>query len=501
MHKPTTLLKFSTALLTSGCLLLSVPVFSQSLPQLVEEQDFDGAMALVTAGADANALSADGTSALHWAVYWGNVELVERLLLAEADPDTRNDYGSSPMMEAATVANTRILELLLDAGADVESPNPEGQTALMAVARTGNPEAATLLLSHGADVNAVEGWGGQTALMWAAARKHPRMLELLIEHGADVDFRATDRDWERRITAEPRVKDMWTGGFTALLYAVREDCLECVRILLDAGADINRPDPDNVSPLLLALINMRFDISRYLVERGADVNQWDFWGRTPLYAAVDMNILPNSNRGDLPPVQETTGLDIAHMLLERGAEPDYALKLSPPAREIVYDRGGDYGVMTTGSSPLQRAAYGADVDAMTLLLEYGARVDLANINDVDPLVALMNNGGTRNRNKTEETVIAGLRLLMDAGVDINSKGGRGGESPLHSATRQDWKAVVQFLAENGADLAAVDAAGLTPLDRAMGRTGRGDEISTDIAAALADMAQLLQNLKGSLSRN
>jgi ankyrin repeat protein len=483
------------SIITVASLFLSAPAWTQTLPQLVEEQDFEAALAMVNAGADANALSPDGTSALHWAVYWGNQALVERLLRAEANPDTRNDYGSSPMMEAATVGNTGMLALLLDAGADVESPNAERQTALMAVARTGNLDAARLLLEHGADVNAVELWGGQTALMWAAARRHPDMVKLLVEQGAEVDTRAIDRDWERRITAEPRVKDMWTGGFTALLYAVREDCIECVAALLDSGADINRPDPDNVSPLLLSLINMRFDIARLLIERGADINQWDFWGRTPLYAAIDLNILPNSNRGDLPPVQNTTGLQIATMLLERGADPDYALKLSPPAREIVYDRGGDYGVMTTGSSPLQRAAYGADIDAMALLLQYGARVELANINGVDPLVALMNNGGTRNRNKTEATVIAGLRLLMEAGVDINSKGGRGGESPLHAAARQDWQEVVKFLAANGADLDAVDANGLTPLDRAMGRTGRGDEVSTDIAAALADMAALLTRLK------
>jgi ankyrin repeat protein len=132
---------------------------------------------------------------------------------------------------------------------------------------------------------------------------------------------------------------------------------------------------------------------------------------------------------------------------------------------------------------------------MALLLEYGARVELANINGVDPLAALMNNGGTRNRNKTEATVIEGLRLLMAAGIDINSRGGRGGESPLHAAARQDWQEVVKFLAENGADLDAVDASGLTPLDRALGRTGRGDEINNDIAAALADMATLLKRLQ------
>jgi ankyrin repeat protein len=466
---------------------------AQSLVELVEAQRFDAALEQLRSGAGVNQPSSDGTTPLHWAVYYGNVELVQRLLRAEADPNTRNDYGSSPLMEAATVGNLELLKLLLDAGADVESANPEGQTALMAVARTGNVEAARLLLDKGADVNAAERWGGQTALMWAAARKHPEMVAFLIEQGANVDQRAIDRNWERRVTSEPRVKEMHTGGFTPLLYAVRENCMGCVQRLLDAGADINKPDPDNISPLIMALLNMRFDIARYLVERGADVNQWDYWGRTPLYMATDMNILPVSQRNDPAPVTEqTTGLEVARMLLERGANPDYALKLAPPPREISYDRATDYPVMNAGSTPLQRAAYGADVDMMKLLLEHGADYRLGNFLGVTPLIALTNVGGTRNRNKNEQTVIAGLDLLLDAGLDINSRGGNNLETPLHTAARANWLEVVKYLVERGADLHAADKNGLTPLDYATGKADTEQFGSFNMVGELPEMAALLQ---------
>ena len=122
--------------------------------------------------------------------------------------------------------------MLLKAGADVESPNSEGQTALMVVARTGKVEAAKVLLKHGANVNASEQWGGQTALMWAAAQSQPEMVKLLVEHGADVNARSLVRDWQRRVTAEGRPKNMNHGGFTPLLYAAREGCIECVKKLL-----------------------------------------------------------------------------------------------------------------------------------------------------------------------------------------------------------------------------------------------------------------------------
>ena len=196
-----------------------------TLVDLAEDRQIDMALELVEAGVDVNRPSVDGTTALHWAAYYGELELARRLLRAEADPNMQNDYGSSPLGEAAARGDLPMISLLLEAGADPESVNPEGQTALMAVARTGNVQAAQLLLSHGANVNAVESWGGQTALHWASARNHPAMIEFLVNNGAEVDVRGIDRNWARRVTSEPRMKDMKTGGLTPLLYAVRENCL------------------------------------------------------------------------------------------------------------------------------------------------------------------------------------------------------------------------------------------------------------------------------------
>src|SRR5262245_16810618 len=83
-----------------------------------------------TPRADVNQRSADGTSALHWAVYHNDVGLIDRLLAAGADPNAKNDYGASPMSEAAVVGNAVVLQRLLKRGADVESANADGQTAL-----------------------------------------------------------------------------------------------------------------------------------------------------------------------------------------------------------------------------------------------------------------------------------------------------------------------------------------------------------------------------------
>ena len=87
-----------------------------------------------------------------------------------------------------------------------------------------------------------------------------------------------------------------TGGMTPLMFAARDGCLDCAKALVEAGAQINDYDPDNITPLILATLNAHFDAAAYLVNAGADVNRWDFWGRTPLWAAVDFNTLPRGGR-------------------------------------------------------------------------------------------------------------------------------------------------------------------------------------------------------------
>ena len=79
---------------------------------------------------DVNQRTADGTTALHWAVYHNDVDLVERLIAAGADPKLKNDYGATPLSEAAVVGNVQVIRKLLTAGADVESANADGQTAV-----------------------------------------------------------------------------------------------------------------------------------------------------------------------------------------------------------------------------------------------------------------------------------------------------------------------------------------------------------------------------------
>ena len=283
------------------------------------------------------------------------------------------------------------------------------------------------MLGAGADVNAKENFGGQTALMWAAAQSQSEMVKLLAASGAELNARGVIRQWERKVITEPRPKDMNKGGFTPLLYAAREGCVDCARHLIAAGADPDLEDPERITPLNMALLNLHYEFAAFMIQAGADVNKWDLFGRSPLYLAADTSTLPVKGNGAmavLPSEDSVTALDIGGMLLEKGANPNLQLKRRPPYRDVPQDRGGD-SILAQGATPLLRAARAGDAPFVELLLKHNALVDLPSKEGVTPLMAAagaeFGDRVTRGRNRTNEGVLATMKLLLDAGADINAR--------------------------------------------------------------------------------
>src|SRR5690606_25540702 len=110
---------------------------------------------------------------------------------------------------------------------------------------------------------------------------------------------------------------------------------------------------------------------KVLVEAGANVNKWDIYGRNPLYTVVDYNTLPHGGRADRLSSDLAKPVEIAELLLAKGANVNMQLKLFPPYRSLGADRGAD-GLLRTGVTPLFRAARGGDAEMTKLLLAHGA---------------------------------------------------------------------------------------------------------------------------------
>ena len=434
----------------------------------VQNRDTARLTTLIRQKANVNDPQPDGTTALHWAAHWNDLETVNQLLHSGANPNATNRYGASPLSEAAALNNAPLVEALLKAGANAKTlTTPDGETVLMTAARAGNLEVVKLLLDKGADVNAKESYRGQTALMWAAAERHAEIVKVLLAHGADWKIRSIDRPTKLpKLSAASSVSPMPRGGLTAFLFAAREGDIPTATVMLDAGVDINQTDVDGSNGLIFALMNKRYTFAKFLLDRSADPNIVDTYGRTALYAAVDIrnedwSALPSHKEEDALP-----SLDIVKAILARGANPNTALSKNLPGRS-----GMDTGDTTldAGTTPFMRAARSGDAAAMRLLLEKGADPKLTTKEGSNALMFAAGVGyRDKNTKGTEPEALEALKLCVAQGMDLNQANNRG-ETALHGAAGRGADTIVQYLVDHGAKLDAKMKQGFTVLDVAMGK--------------------------------
>jgi uncharacterized protein len=498
----------AATLLSLGAVFSTVAFAEDTLASLVRSGQRDAVLAAITSpDIDVNATDPDGSTALLWATYKVDHDLVRALLEDHANPNIKNHYGAAPLTEAAKLGDVDLVRMLLDAHADPDSPNQDNQTALMLASSIGSLPIAQLLIKHGAKVNAVESFRGQTALMWAAGENHPDIVDLLLSHRADVKLRAKYDDWPRQMTSEPRAQFRQTGGLTALLYATRSGCYRCAVSLVKAGADINQPNPEGITPLINALDNRDYDIANFLLDKGANPGAWDMSGRTPLYVAVDMNSYAGANGAGsgnfqgfgeaLPasrPPNKATAMDLVNRLLAIGVDPNHELTRMRP-NSNGRGRFADY-MMRGGTGPLMLAALNYDDDAIKALLAHGAEVDLPNVFEITPLMAAAGMSGSsrggvgsaiaragHQQEDMQTRVITTIDLLLAAGANINARitnshthtaklvayvQGRDheGQTAIFAAAEAGWDKVVQHMIDRGADPTVQDASGKLAVDYA-----------------------------------
>jgi ankyrin repeat protein len=470
---------------------------SSEVADVVMRGDRAALRGLLEKRVDVNAPQADGSTALHWAVYRGDEQAAELLIRAGAKVSATNRVGVTPLWMASLYGYPRLVDMLVAAGAAVDQRSPNGETALMLASKNGNAAAVTRLLAAGADVNAKEDLRGTTPLMWAADQGHAAAMKVLIEHGADVAARSKTIESVHTVMVYQTIKlngnsllakrfaarpgnhledaDPYSGALTPLAFAVRRNAMEAVRVLLSAGADINGLTGSSWSPLLIAIQNRYYRLAMFLLESGANPNIANNRGWTPLYIAVDNR---NIEQGEYPwRKPDMDHLEVIKALLDRGAEVNARGKHNTWSRTAFTDQW----FFEDGATAFVRAAQSSDLVVMKMLLERGADPKIPTTLNVTALMVASGIGWVEGITQewSERDNVETVKWLLKLGLDPNAVGDDG-RTALHGAGHKGRNEVVQILADAGAKLNARDNGG----GRVGGRLGRRQWLPIDYADGL-----------------
>lgn len=493
------------------------------LAEAARQGDHATVEALLQQGLDVNGQGRDGTPALHWAVRVDDRELVDLLLGAGADVNAANRYGQAPLHLAIEERHADMVQRLLDAGADIEQTDGSGEPPLFIAARLEDGALVDALLARGAQVDARDLPYGQTTLMLAVRASNTPLVQRLLAAGADVNAQSLPGEEHRRVLPsevpvgtsqgvginrsglpERGMRYPITGMKTPLLFATREGNLELVRLLVDAGADIEQMDANGITPLINAILNYsvvsvkrapvsdHIKIAHYLIDKGANVNAQDWYGQTPLWVAVDIRNLEMRVTDTENFVDRDEVYALIETLLAKGAEPNPRMKEFPPERRFIAGTGFNGWVDMTGQTPFLRAAIAGDLKVLHLLLDHGADHNITTVDGTSPLMvaAGVSWAVAETYDEGADALLETVKLTHSLGNDINGVNSMGVRA-IHGAANRGSNAIIEYLAANGADLDAKDNEGRTAISWAEGvLTGaRAPTRKPDTIALLQELAK------------
>lgn len=449
------------ALLAAGA-KVNIPGTESALAAAAARGHLEIVEELQKAGAVVNTVNnnrgCNGNNALVEAVRGGNVQVVKTLLASGANVNgTGCDYVPA-LKQAIFGKNVEIVKALVDAGADVNKKNRDGVTgkycsAMELAYEIGDKEIIKILQGAGGKLDIKN----TSALLEASANGQVEIAKELIAAGVDVNMQAAPPRWLGS-TGKCEAPSMYSmTGQTALQKATENGRLEIVKMLLAAGAEVDKKNIVGDTALMLASRWGQTEIAKELLKAGADVNAKNNCGNTALDIAKKsrqgalIKLLSNNTQNSDETVTSDDSVGIIQIEFEQ--------PLSKEDKDLI------------------RASAKNELDKVKTLLAAGANVNAATErSEVTALMYASSMGYTEivktliaahaqldKRNKHGHTAlmyastsgqIEVLKELIKAGADVNAADNPG-RMALKFATEKGLVEVVIVLLEAGADVRGV----------------------------------------------
>ncbi|KAI0416777.1 ankyrin [Xylaria grammica] len=463
---------------------------------------------------------------LHLSAYFGLTETVSNLLATGIDADVEDCLQTTPLMYAAHAGHADIVHLLLHSGADPSRICRRERTALHRACERGHTAVVGEIVSSSRNVaiNAIDGGPSSfSALMWAVYMDNSEIVKhLLTRKDIDINLKQPGHyelnalhqavvngqmDIARLLLSDERVaiESVDSSQRTALTLASGCGYGEMVTLLVEKGANTDARDIYDGPPLLRAVDDNALECVRVLVEHGVDHNFKDFLGRGILHGcAVNargtimrylLKTLPDLD----PNAQGDAGETPLHDAVRRNAEAVVRVLLEYGARTDIEDAHGKTPLRLARDQDLDRLfdllrkarlkemeAGTAPTDeeielskhpkrADTLAVDYNISIESAvrklNGKDLEKYLDDMGPDTLDVINDSSRELLHlavrygrpdNLRVLLDRGVDINSKN-EWGHTPLHSAIDFGDYQAAELLLDRGCNINERDLLNRTPL--------------------------------------
>jgi uncharacterized protein len=421
---------------------LALLVPSEDYPQTsplqyaVENNDLKTVKVLLERGADPSLQPYPLKEApLHLAILKNKNQMLEVLLTAASNPSALSTIShETPLHVAVRLRNVRVVKLLLDAGSDPSALSMLSQTPLHLAAQLKHEMMITMLLNAGSDISARD-QAGKTPFVIAFSEENTPLavLRMLLDAGAEINEPGL-------LPLHQTIRSSWKTESDN-----SQDSERCLQLFIDSKADVTAVDKDGLSPLHLAVASLQNNMVQILIAAGANVSaKAPERGWAPLHYLA---LYPSSECWF--PIKGWSDSDpLWYYTPSIRRDPVGSADKRRVILALLLKAGADASIkLSSGETPLHFAAHQGCTETLKALLDAGA----------DPTVrdqygnTLLHFAFWKHGPKLSSL----MKVLPDAGRDISAQNSLG-QTPLCWATMEPWRRpqIVELLQEAGVDVTA-----------------------------------------------